>query len=77
MAVASYHQGPYRVGPRQIYAPKASSIPGWWNAVRKAFPDQDFGTWKDVRPNADFDEATIHFYGKGWDVFVSRKRNLQ
>ena len=82
MPVASiYRANEGVVGPRQLYAPKEASPRGWWNEVRRTFPELELQPWSFVKARTQFhvDETkdVISFEQGALDVWIARKRNMR
>jgi hypothetical protein len=81
MPVASVHirdRGPS--GPRQLYAPKEASARGWWNEIRRTFPNYNFQPWSQMQEPRKFevsDEVIMFESGVDVRVMIARKRNMR
>jgi hypothetical protein len=82
MAVASYHYGPHKVGPKAFPAPKRADLRYWYNACRKVIPD--LPEWNEMyRDIAYIDVELIHIDLRTCtdvnkrDLYIARKRDLR
>ena len=77
MAVASYHQGPHKIGPKVFPAPKTASLRAWYRAARKVIPD--LPEWREnYGVAAHVDVELIHFdlsvNDQPKDLYIARKK---
>jgi hypothetical protein len=85
MAVASYRCGTHIVGPKDIHAPKVSSLRAWYNAARKVI--EDLPPWVEGMTNLPsrcyVDVELIHFNLTldtdpcPRDLYIARRRHLR